>query len=169
MWEYVESTKMVIQQLGDVTRVIAHSLGGIVAMAASTGNPQIKCVTLISTPYSLMDVLNIWSGSFMQLKDRIREEILAQLLRDNGVPVSHWDVGLHGKNWHVPVQVIHDNDDPIVNSRHAGKIASVLPQAKTLLFDNGLGHVRVLSSRDVHNAIAEFFSNDVTAPHTETA
>lgn len=168
MWEYVESTKMVINQLGDVTRVISHSLGGIVATAASAGNKQIKSLTLISTPYSLMDVLNIWSGSFMQLSSRIREEILAQLLIDNGVPVSHWDVGLHGRNWNVPVQVIHDNDDPVVSSTHATRIANALPQAHTRLF-NGLGHVRVLSNGEVHNAILEFFNNETSAPQQEQA
>lgn len=157
MSEYVEATRAVIEQLGDVTRIIAHSLGGLVAMAAASGNSQIKSMTLIATPYSLRDVLDIWSGSFMKLREKVLEEILAQLLKDNGVPVSHWDIGLHGKQWAVPVHVIHDNDDKVVNSRHAEKIARVLPQATTTLFD-GLGHVKVLSSADVHNCIVELFN-----------
>jgi len=164
MFEYVEATKKVITQLGQVTRIVAHSLGGLVATAAASGNHQIKSMTLIATPYCLHDVLDIWSGSFMQLKPHILEEILAQLLIDNSVPVSYWDIGLHGKDWAVPVQVLHDNSDNIVSSAHAQRIAKVFPTATTELFD-GLGHVKVLSSPKVYNAVVAFFNDrTITEP-----
>jgi omega-6 fatty acid desaturase (delta-12 desaturase) len=159
MFEYVEATQKVIEQLGQVTRVVAHSLGGLVAMAAASGSQQIRSMTLIATPYCLTDVLDIWSNGFMQLKPNVREEIYAQLLLENGVPVSHWDIGIHGKNWPVPVQVLHDSSDPIVSSAHAKRISDVLPSAITTELNENLGHFKILSSSKVYSEIALFISS----------
>lgn len=156
MNEYVQETQRVIEKLGEVTRVIAHSLGGIVALAAIAKNPRIKQVTLISTPYSLLDVLNIWSKSFMEIKEPVRQEILKQLLKDNGVPVSHWDVGLHASHQEAPILIIHANDDGIVSVNHANRIEQAVPQSQVQILEQ-LGHIRILSSRTTHQLVADFF------------
>lgn len=156
MFEYVETTKKVIEQLGDVKKVIGHSLGGIVSVAANAMNPQIEQLVLISTPFSLMDVLNIWCSSFMRLSKDIKHRILDELLEVNGVPVSYWDVGLHGQTWEIPIMVIHDKKDPIVSYAHADRIASSLPSTHLRTVE-GLGHIKILMNRDVHQEVVNFF------------
>lgn len=156
MAEYVADTQSVIDQLGEVTRVIAHSLGGIVAMAAIKHFPNIKQLTLISAPCSLSDVLDIWSKGYMKLTPKVKQHILAQLLKDNGVPVSHWDITVHGKNWQGEALVLHDKQDPIVNFMHAQRIATIIPSSRQTLFST-LGHVKILSDKSVHQAIRDFF------------
>lgn len=157
MWEYVTAAKHVIQHLGDVRYVVAHSLGGIVAMAASAESPKVERIALISAPFSLMDVLNIWSGNSMKLSSTIRERILSQLLKDNGVPVSYWDIGLHGKAWSKPVYVIHDQDDDVVGANHADQINKVFSDSK-LSLTQGLGHAKILMSQKVHNLVNDFIT-----------
>ena len=157
MWEYVTAAKDVIQHLGDVRFIVAHSLGGIVAMAAAAGDPKVERIALISAPFSLMDVLDIWSGNSMKLPTGIRERVLAQLLEDNGVPVSYWDIGLHGKDWTKPVYVIHDEDDDVVGSNHADQIKQVFKDSK-LSLTQGLGHAKILMNQNVHNLVNDFIS-----------
>lgn len=160
MSEYVAAARQMIETLGDVRYVVAHSLGGIVAMA-SAAESDIERIVLISSPCSLMDVLDIWSGSFMKLRPVIREKILQQLLHDNGVPVSHWDIGLHGRGWNKPVRLIHDRQDNVVNCRHAEKINQLFSDSE-VFYTDGLGHAKILMNTGVHNIITGFFS-----PETE--
>lgn len=164
MAEYVAATRRVVSELGElgeVSYVVAHSLGGIVATAAATSSGEIKKLVTISSPFSLLDVLDIWSGSFMKFPDSIRQGILDQLLADNGVPVSHWDIGLHGGQWRRPVLVIHDTDDEVVSSQHGEKVAAALPDAR-LFLTSGLGHVKPLMSMSVHQAVVDFIQQPVT-------
>lgn len=159
MSAYVRETKTVIKQLselGSVTRVVAHSLGGIVALAATAHNPDIKKIALVSTPKSLSDVLDIWSGSFAKLKKTVKTEIRKQLLIDNGVPVSHWDVGLHGNGSDADILILHSSDDPIVPASHAETIESILPTGKLEVL-SGLGHIRILSNPKTLNHVSSFF------------
>ena len=160
MSEYVATTKAVMAKLGVVRHIVAHSLGGIVALASARENRDVNAAVLIATPFSLMDVLDIWSGSFMNLKPWVRQGILDQLLLDNGVPVSHWDVGLHGGSWQVPVHVIHDQTDIIVNYSHAQRIVETLPMA-THEHTEGLGHIKILSNPNVYQQVVAFFQKQV--------
>ncbi|MGI2029239.1 alpha/beta hydrolase [Endozoicomonas acroporae] len=159
MAECVAATTAVIDRLtdvGPVRQVVAHSLGGIIAMAACAPRDDIRQMVLIATPFSLLDVLDIWSRGFMQLRPGIRQRILKQLLVDNGVPVSHWDIGLHGADYPWPVKVIHDKDDKIVSHSHAHRIAKALGDTDVHTTE-GLDHFRPLINRDVHQQVVDFF------------
>lgn len=182
MAEYVLATREAIEQLeseqleshskGKVSKVVAHSLGGIVAMAALKHYPAIRQLALISAPCSLTDVLDIWSKGYMSLSKRVKQHILAQLFKDNGVPVSHWDITLHGQAWQGDALVLHDEQDPIVHPRHAARIAKILPNSTLALF-SGLGHVKILTDKSVHHTISAFFqsssvTNELTAESAPT-
>lgn len=158
MWEYMTATDHVIKSLGNVTNIVAHSLGCIVGLAAAVKHPNIRNITLISAPFSLMDVLDIWSSSTMKLSETMRKRILSQLLSDNGVPVSYWDLGLHGKEWDKPVLVIHDEDDDVVHFRHADQIKEVFVDS-SLTLTQGLGHAKILMNRNVHEMVKDFICN----------
>lgn len=155
MSEYVAATRHVIEHLQDVKYIVAHSLGGIVAMAAAAQSPGVEQLVFISSPSSLLDVLDIWSGNFMKLRSSIRERILKQLLADNGVPVSHWNIISHGKNWHKPIQIIHDKNDEVVGCDHANKLNKAL-HSSDVFFTEGLGHVKPLMNPLVHQKVVDF-------------
>ncbi|MCY7294076.1 alpha/beta fold hydrolase [Alteromonas sp. a30] len=160
MSEYVSDTKLILNELssfGTVTRVVAHSLGGIVAMAATKEFPAIKQVVLISAPYSLNDVLSIWSRNVINLGSKVRDNVLRQLLKDNGVPVSYWDISLHGKEHHADILVVHAIDDNIIDIEHGERICNALPSATMETVDE-LGHIKILSSLKVHQKISHFFN-----------
>lgn len=159
MWEYTTAAEHVIEQLGNVRHIVAHSLGSIVAMAVSAKKPSIESITIVSAPFSLLDVLDIWSNNSIEISDSIRQRVLSQLLKDNGVPVSYWDLGLHGKDWTKPVLVIHDEDDDVV-SFHADKIKKVFPAGEIRLTE-GLGHAKILMSKQVHNFVSDFIATPI--------
>ncbi len=160
MMEYMQTTQEVIDKLntevGPVTKLIAHSLGGIIATAVSARLSKIEQMILISAPYSLVDVLNIWASGFMKLSQTIENRIFSELLKMNGVPVQHWTIGLHSKHVDVPVMVIHDDKDRIVNLTHLERIASAFKLGSTKV-THGYGHFKILSNREVHQSAADFF------------
>ncbi|MFL0804904.1 MAG: alpha/beta hydrolase [Agarilytica sp.] len=165
MMEYMQTTREVIDQIntdvGPVTKIIAHSLGGIIATAVSARMSKIEQMVLISAPYSLVDVLNIWASGFMKLSQTIENRIFSELLKMNGVPVQHWTIGLHSKHVKIPVMVIHDDKDRIVNLTHLSRIASAFKFGSTKV-THGFGHFKILSNREVHQSSVDFFNRHQT-------
>ncbi len=157
MMEYQRACEQVIRQLGPVTKIISHSLGGIIATAVAARTPNIEQCVLISAPYSLVDVLAIWSRGFMRLSKKIEDRIFAELLEMNGVPVQHWTIGLHSKNLDMPTLVIHDENDPIVDLSHLSRIANAFRSSSTKV-TKGFGHIKILSNKDVLQEAADFVS-----------
>jgi omega-6 fatty acid desaturase (delta-12 desaturase) len=159
MREFTKAAEHIIKQLGDVRHIVAHSLGSIVGMAVSAKNPNIESITIVSAPVSLSDVLDIWSSNSIEISDFIRQRVLSQLLKDNGVPVSYWDIGLLARDWVKPVLVIHDDDDDVVGF-HADKIKNFFPTGEIRLTE-GLGHAKILMSKQVHNFVSDFITTPV--------
>ena len=158
MTEWVEATKAIIDRLsleGPVNAVVAHSLGGIVCMAACSKRDDVRQLVLLAAPFSLTGVLDNWSRNFMKLRPTIHKQILKNLLQDNGVPVSHWDIGIHGKEWSQRMDIVHDVKDPIVDSSNAHRISNALSDAKTNVhITQGLNHFKVLTNKKVQELVA---------------
>ncbi|GLX49668.1 hypothetical protein Shyhy01_26180 [Streptomyces hygroscopicus subsp. hygroscopicus] len=169
MTQYTRSVGAVLDTLGDVRVVVAHSLGGIAAIgavAAYTGRrPQ--CAVLVAPPASLGDVLERWDGGGLRLTRSLVEGIYGELHRRNGVPVSHWDLVALGASLDLPTLVLHDPDDAMVPYGDARKVAAGLKDAR--LVDQAGGHMGILMSRDVASLVSRFAAQHLAAgdgPHT---
>ena len=157
MTQYTRAVGAVLDTLGDVRVVVAHSLGGIAAIGAAverTGRP-LDCLVLVAPACTLGGVLERWDGGGLRLTPAVVEGIYGELHRRNGVPVSHWDIVELGACFERPVLVLHDPDDPMVPYSDAEAVAAGLKDA-TLVSKPGTGHMGILMSKDVSTAVSAF-------------
>jgi omega-6 fatty acid desaturase (delta-12 desaturase) len=155
----------VIDTVGGVHAVIAHSLGGIAAVSAiAAGRLQPpQRLVLVSAPCSLPTVIERWSR-FLSIGNRAVLHMKADLKRRNGVPVDHWDIAERGCDFDGQVIIFHDHDDSLVPFCEAEKIAIALRHTK-LRGTAGLGHRRILFDPAVQAEIVDF----LTAPQPAMA
>jgi len=162
MTGFVQRVGDVLDTLGDVRAVVAHSLGGIAAVAAASrragrGETLPDRMVLLSAPCNLPTVVDIWA-KFLHVGPRTVAGMTGELNRLNGVPPAHWDIAELGQQLAgVPILVVHDEDDQLVPFAEAEKIAAALSGVgveKTA----GLGHRRILFAPQVHKSIAAFLA-----------
>ncbi|MEW2621364.1 alpha/beta hydrolase [Streptomyces sp. NPDC048106] len=169
MTQYTRAVGAVLDTLGDVRVVVAHSLGGIAAIgavAAHTGRAP-ECAVLIAPPAALGAVLDRWDGAGLRLTPALVEGIYGELHRRNGVPVSHWDLIALGASLDLPTLVVHDPDDAMVPYSDAQAVTAGLKDAR--LVERTGGHMGILMSRDTALLVSGFAAGHLAAksgPHT---
>lgn len=159
MTQFTRSVGAVLDTLGDVRVVVAHSLGSIAAVGAAAERPatSIDCLALIAPTCTLTGVLERWSRGDLRLRRPTVERIYQELHRRNGVPVSHWDVVGLGRDLRLPVLAIHDPEDDVVPFTEAEAIADGLGDVR-LERAPGHGHIRILMAPAVREMITGFVS-----------
>ncbi|MCP9985836.1 alpha/beta hydrolase [Streptomyces sudanensis] len=157
MTQYTRAVGAVLDTLGDVRAVVAHSLGGIAAIgaAASRTDTPPECAVLVAPACTLGGVLDRWDGAGLHLTPALVQGVRGELHRRNGVPVTHWDLVALGAPLEVPVLVVHDPDDPMVPYSDAEAAVAGLRDAR-LVRTPGTGHMGILMSRDVGDAVRDF-------------
>lgn len=170
MTRFVKAVSAAMQSLGNVQIIIAHSLGSIASVAAVTETKlaaSIQCMVLLAAPVSLTTVLERWSKNPRQrLPPTTVKKIYQRLHVQNGVPVSHWDIGVLGAELDVPMMILHDTHDPVVPFSEAEKLQRSLKNAR-LEQTTGLGHSRILSTTSVKELITQFISERGRNQHNE--
>lgn len=157
MMRFVKAVCAVIESLHDIEVVIAHSLGSIASVSAIADlrhDKMIKRLVLVAAPASLSAVLERWSSN-LQLPTVVVDKIYERLRMENGVPVSHWDIGVLGAALEVPILVIHDEQDSVVPLAEAARLARSLKNVR-MEKTSGLGHSRILVAPSVKDMIIRF-------------
>ncbi len=162
MSRFVFAGAQAARALGNVGFLVGHSLGAIAAAAIAARVKQeqgvrIRAMAMVAAPASLSQVLELWaSAGPQQLPRATRERVYAQLHRDNGVPVSHWDIPALARGMRIPTLVLHDQADPVVPYANAELLCAQL--GASLERTAGYGHSRILASMEARMAIVEFLS-----------
>jgi pimeloyl-ACP methyl ester carboxylesterase len=170
MAQFTRATGAVLDALGDVRVMVAHSLGSIAAVGAAAGRLDlaVDSLTLIAPACTLTGVLERWLASELRLGRPIADRIYQELLRRNGVPVSHWDVVGLGEDLACPVLVVHDPRDDLVPYSEAEAIAAGLRDAR-LEAAPGCGHLGILMSQAVKDLVAGFAARHASSGPITTA
>lgn len=163
MTQYKKATGAVLDTLPDVRVVIAHSLGSIAAIGALAERPGsgVRCVVLISPTNTLLGVLERWAAGDGRLPPKAVDGVKAELLKRNGVPVTHWNVAVLGGALTVPVLVLHAPDDPVVPFAEGEAVAAGLPGA-ALSAVPGTGHAGILSAPPARQQVAAFVARHLS-------
>jgi acyl-lipid omega-6 desaturase (Delta-12 desaturase) len=164
--EFVNAADNAISALEGVDVVIAHSLGGIAAIAAlarrvGRGAPIPSRVVLLSAPRDVPTVVDRWSR-FFHVSRSIVARIHDELTCRNGVPACYYDIAELGRSLDVAALVIHDHDDPLVPFSEAMQITGHMRNTR-LHQTAGLGHRRILFSSAVHRHIVNFLTEPAAA------
>lgn len=164
--EFTAATEAVLDALGDVRVVVAHSLGSIVAVAAVSRRLglAIESLVLLAPARTLSGILDRWAWSELGLRRPIVERMRRELSRCDGLPTSYWDiVGLSGKLG-CPMLVVYDPEDIVVPRSDAESIAAGLPGTHLEPMP-GYGHLAMLMAPRVRDLVAAFVANHASSAH----
>jgi len=158
----VDALHAVKTTLGDFHMIVSHSLGGAVVATTLAGTmpdypalPAEKLV-LISSPDSMEKIFNDFA-SMINLGKQSTESLHAEVTRLSGKLTAEFATSKQLQNVSTDLLIIHAPDDKEVPYSEAEAIAAANPKA-TLNPMPGLGHRRIIASKDVVQNTVEFLT-----------
>jgi len=149
----------VLDAVGPVHGVIAHSLGGAALCLAVRRGAQLERAVLIAPP---SDVRH-WYRAFVDMFALGSEQaarVQRVIERRVATPMHELAVSVLGPHVKARTLVVHDRNDREVPFATGEEVARAIPEA-TLLATEGLGHRRILMERAVIDAAVAFVTEGV--------
>ena len=160
-FELGAAIRAVCDSLGDVSAVVAHSMGATTTMYAASQGLDVDALVLLA-PSPRLDHALVTFGRLLSLPDRALAGLKATIERRYGSDV--WE-RLSGQsfasNVDVPALIVHDSDDPQVPLADAEALHAAWPGSR-LVTTEGLGHGRILRDPHVIESVTAFLRE--TAP-----
>jgi len=158
--DYGGALQTIIQQLGPVHGVIAHSMGAAVSLLTLSQQPQlgVRRVVSIGAPSRLQEMVNIWT-SFVGMSPPSARQMQQYLVDRVGIPLATLAVETAVANLTIPGLIIHNRPDSIVPFANAAAIQAQWPTAR-LLVTEGLDHRGPLRDRQVIQQTVEFLNEE---------
>lgn len=143
--------------------VVAHSMGGGVALLALRDRLAVDAVALVAPAVRLENALTPFQRMF-RLSDRTMDGLRARIEDRFGQEVWR-DVAADRivADLAVPGVVVHDRTDTQIAHADARMLVDAWTTA-TMVTTDGLGHTRILRDPDVTSRIAEFLSEQLHGP-----
>ncbi|MFC3865197.1 alpha/beta fold hydrolase [Alcaligenes aquatilis] len=150
----------VAAHIGQVSAVLAHSVGCPVAVEAIGSEFKPEAVVLIATPARYKDYAQQF-GRVAGL-DEAGVHLMLEALYKLGVDVAALDMSKTARFLETSALLIHSDDDRVIPNSIGQEVANAWPGAEFLLV-NGLGHRKILSAPIVVEAAVSFLQARVTS------
>jgi len=157
--EFANCIRQVVDELGGVYAIVAHSLGGAATTYALAYGLDAERAVFISPPADPREFLKVFAAA-LGINDDVRERVRQRLERRLGVPMEEMRAQAIAPRMEIPLLVVHDRDDKEVPYSVGRCIASQWPSAD-LIITEGLGHQRILGDPNVRDAAVRFVDADV--------
>lgn len=142
----------VLEQVGSVEAVVAHSIGGAVAGYVLGRGARAKAAVLLAPPASMTEY-SYRFARILRLPEHVRALMQADIERRFGVPWSEFEVEKTAPRLTQPALIVHDANDADNFFRDGERYARHWAGAR-LLRTEGLGHRGVLRDpKVVHEAV----------------
>ncbi|NJR68843.1 MAG: alpha/beta hydrolase [Synechococcales cyanobacterium CRU_2_2] len=154
---FAHALKTVVDQLGPVDGIIAHSFGAASCLFLLHEEPDsiaIKNLALLAPPSEvslLLEIITNGLGASPQLRAAMEERFIKRY----GHPPSHYTIARMASQNPLPGIVIHDRDDQLVPFREGEAIAQNWPHSQ-LIASSGLGHGGILRDPDMIAEVIAF-------------
>lgn len=154
MLEFIESVLEIEKFYGPFEFAVGHSLGGMSILNAIKQGLQVKKAVVIGSGNSVNNIVNTFVEK-IGLPNKV-----AIIMKNNFEKKYHFEMESFSayeaaKEVHIPVLVIHDNDDEDIPVSEAYHLAENLTD-KEILITNNLGHRKILGDATVLHKIVEF-------------
>lgn len=154
MLEFIESVLEIEKFYGPFEFAVGHSLGGMSILNAIKQGLQVKKAVVIGSGNSVINIVNTFVEK-IGLPNKV-----ALIMKNNFEKKYHFEMESFSayeaaKEVHIPVLVIHDNDDEDIPVSEAYHLAENLTD-KEILITNNLGHRKILGDVTVLHKIVEF-------------
>ncbi len=153
-FELVESVSAVFDHIGEADFVIAHSMGAAAAVNLRSKNGKKMKFVLIAPIYDLHRVIYAF-GEASGLHMPVYENIIHDVENNFGKTLNDVSPMTIAGDIKAPVLIFHDEDDMTVPVKHGEALAEKLEDAR-LVKTSGLGHNRILKSKELVERVIEF-------------
>jgi pimeloyl-ACP methyl ester carboxylesterase len=157
--ELANCIRQVVDELGGVHAIIAHSLGAAATTFALAYGLRAERAVFISPPADPREFLKIF-GVTLGLSNEVRARVEQRVERRLGVPMEEMLATTLALRMQTPLLLVHDRDDKEVPF-HAGRDISGQWPGAELIVTQGLGHQRILRDPSVRDAAVRFIEGDV--------
>lgn len=157
--EFANCIRQVVEELGGVYAIVAHSLGGAATTFALAYGLRADRAVFISPPADPREFLKIF-GAALGINDEVRTRVKERVERRLGVPMEEMLAHAIAPKMQIPLLVIHDRDDKEVPFDVGRRVAHRWPGAE-LMITSGLGHQRILRDPNVRDAAVSFVDAEV--------
>lgn len=158
---WADSVQAVMQHIGQVECIIAHSFGGAAVTVASKLGLETKKLLLVAPIHDISSVADNFARH-LHIPLHIVKEMRSYTWKQNEKHFSKY-----GTNWkdivisdfHVPTLLFHDTNDREIDIEHSKQICEMWPWARLIRTD-GLGHRSILDDDGVAEEILTFIQYD---------
>lgn len=152
--ELANCIRQIVDELGGVYAVVAHSLGGAATTFALSRGMEAERAVFISPPVDPRAFLEMFSAA-LGINDEVRERVKTRVEAQLGVPMQEMLALRIAPEMRIPLLVIHDRYDKEVPFQAGRGLAAAWPGA-ALIITEGLGHQRILRDPAVTDAAVGF-------------
>jgi pimeloyl-ACP methyl ester carboxylesterase len=151
---YAAAIQRVVEQIGPLHAVIAHSMGGPAASLALAQGLSAGRFIQIAPPADALLWFTKWSSE-LGLPEAVSTAARRAIERRAGMGMERLNADTVGPNLQLPVLVIHDRDDLEVPWTDGAAVAKAVSGA-SLVVTEGLGHRRILRDAQVVQKVIGF-------------
>ena len=155
MTEFITSILQLEQQFGPFEFAIGHSLGAMAVLNAIKRGLQAKRAVIIGSGDVIRDIMIDFTHK-LGMNIAIGELMIKMFEKKFGETINNYSAYIAAKDVHIPVLVLHDENDTDVPVSAAHHICKHLPNGQ-LIITHGLGHRKILGDKAVIKNITDFF------------
>lgn len=157
---FINAIERLVRNVGPVTAVIAHSVGGAATVNALAAGLRAQRAVLIA-PAADLKAFSQLVARQLGLSEPLRQALQQKVERRFGLPWQSLHAVDRACELTLPGLVIHDEKDNEVPWRVGSAIAQAWPQAQ-LATTRGLGHRRLLKDSNVIEQVLAFVGADTS-------
>jgi pimeloyl-ACP methyl ester carboxylesterase len=161
--EFANCIRQIVDELGGVYGIIAHSLGGAATTFALAYGLRAERLVFVSPPADPREFLKIF-GAGLGISDEVRARVKERVERRLGIAMEDMQAFGLAPNMQLPLLVIHDANDKEVPVAVGTGVAESWPGAE-LIVTEGLGHQRILRDAGVRDSAVRFIDAMVASEH----
>lgn len=156
--EYVESIEQINQNFGPFVAAVGHSFGGMAILNAQANKGIFKTLITIGSGDKISTILNNFSKN-LGLNSSFGKKLKNHINKKWNCNVDDFSSSLVVKKIEEPILIIHDTLDGDVHVSCALQIRQNLKNGN-LLITEGLGHTKILRTKEISNRIVTFIENN---------
>ena len=164
--DHARAVAAVARQVGPIHAIVGHSVGGAAALLATRFGLHAARFALIAPPRSPSKFVSGFS-QFFGLAPHVHNELVSRVEARYGIRIADLDVEPDAARLAVPLLVVHDREDPIVDFAAGRALADVAPLGM-ILETTGLGHNAILRAREVVSTVTDFVAAGSAPTFAET-
>jgi pimeloyl-ACP methyl ester carboxylesterase len=154
MTEFITSILQLEQQFGPFEFAVGHSLGAMAVLNAIKRGLQVKRSVIIGSGDVIRDIMIDFTQK-LGMNIAIGELMIKMFEKKFGETINNYSAYIAAKDVHIPVLILHDENDTDVPVSAAHHIYKHLPNGQ-LVITQGLGHRKILGDKAVIKNITDF-------------